>query len=331
MTTETTYFASVAAIKSKLKLSFPLNIKLPDPVTGEDWTVVRDDIYNLLLSDPSQLLLEGQTVAALYLEAARMQRACSRAANKADVAYRQWRSQIANAFVAAEKAENDGKKPPDKSIEAHYRAHQHYEHYSSVPDFYKNLANLFSDMKEAFKLKAKMIDSAGHLMAGYEQTVRVERHEEGDDLERLDEMAAASIAEGRASTSTASTSEPPPAADPPPTEEAEEEEEEEVAEVDEDGRVILADEEVCGTCEENPCECPIEGEGEEDEESVPPPPPEEEEDPEEDPEDGDDDGDSEPPPPPPKKKSKRKPGKPGKRDGKGNKKKSTSKKRSTNK
>lgn len=328
MTTETTYFASVATIKNKLKLSFPLNIKLPDPVTGEDWTITRDDIYSLLLSDPSQLLLEGQTVAALYLEAARMQRACSRAASKADVAYRQWRSQTANAFVAAEKAENDGKKPPDKSIEAHYRAHQHYEHFSSVPDFYKNLANLFGDLKEAFKLKAKMIEFSGHQMAGYEQTVRVERHEEGDDLERLDEMAAASIAEGRASTSTSETAEPPPPVDPPPTAEAAAEEEEEEAEVDEDGRVILADDEVCGTCEENPCECLIEGEGEEDENEVPPPPPEEEDDGDDDGDgDGDDDGDSEPPPPPPKKKSKRKPGKPGKRDGK----KSTSKKRGKNK
>ena len=312
---EANYYVSVAKLKERLNLHFPVSITLPDPITGEDWVIQRDDIYNLLLSDPSQLMLEGQTVASLFLEAARMQRACARAGETAAVSYRRWRSQISNQFVASH-----DKKPPDKMIESYYRAHEHYEHYSSQPDFWKNLANLFGDLKEAFQIKSRMLGSHERQMSGYEGTRKVEALGDDNEMERLNEMAAASIAESRASTKAPAD----PAA--PPEEESEPEEPEAEGEEEEEGgyecpncAADIADEDtVCANCG-------TEFEAEEESDEVPPPPEEESEEEDEGEGEGEEE-EEEPPPPPPstsKKTSKRNPGKPGARDGKG--KKSTSK------
>lgn len=253
-------YARSAEIIRRVRLEMPIKLTLRDPISSEEFELDRDNVLSLLVIDSGNLFLEGQTVAALFAEFARAQRACERAAAVADSDFAQWKAHMVRSYKAH--CEASGKKGTDKDAEANYRAHEDYRSHAGLGIHYHHLSLLFRDLKEAFSIKAKMIETQSRMIGQHEHVTRadvesegVTDEERGESTERLEELAAAVFAQSRGTSVS-----PPPS--PPSVEEDDEEEEE--YEDDEEG--------------EEPEEEEYEGEEEEDEEEeedddLPPPPP----------------------------------------------------------
>ena len=148
-------------------------------------------MLSLLVIDSGNIFLEGQTVAALFAEMARAQRACERMCARAEVEFAAWKAHMVRAFKA--QMEASGKKSTDKDAEANYRAHADYKQHAHLATHYKFLGFLFSDIKEAFSIKAKMIAAQSRMMEGHEHATSAELatdDDQGESTERLEELAA---------------------------------------------------------------------------------------------------------------------------------------------
>lgn len=158
---------SVAAneLRERLKLSFPFQVTLPDPVTNRPFTVSRQNLFDMLLIDSGQVEFESQTIPVLYAEMARCQRGAERAKAAAEIAYRKWRSGVAREFREKSKT-----KVTEKAVEEAYRTHEDYETYSDRPNYFGSLISLFGDLKEAFKLKGEMVKAHSWTQRSYEDS-----------------------------------------------------------------------------------------------------------------------------------------------------------------
>jgi len=196
-------YARSAEIVRRVRLEMPVQLTLPDPATGHDFVISRDNLLNLLVIDSGNIFLEGQTVAALYAEMARGQRACERAAARAEMDFRMWKAQQFSAFKESRE------KATDKAAESHYRALPEYRQHADLPDYYKTLGYLFMDLKEAFLIKSKMIDAQARMMGQHERVLSTEETsgevESEESIERLEELAAAVIAASGSSISAPPT------------------------------------------------------------------------------------------------------------------------------
>lgn len=226
-------YARSAEIIRRVRLEMPIQLTLPDPATGHSFEISRDNILSLLVIDSGNIFLEGQTVAALYVEMARCRRACERAAAHAEMDYRRWKAEQFSSFKESRE------KTTDKAAEAHYRTLPEYRANADLPDYYKTLGYLFADLMEGFMIKSRMIDAQSRMLGQQERIAVAEAssgdHETEESLERLEELAALVIA---ASGSAATVTRPPQQIEEDeeeedaPDEENEEEEEEEEEEDD---------------------------------------------------------------------------------------------------
>lgn len=277
-------YAKSAEIIRKVRLEFPVQLTVPDPITGREFTIDRDNLLSLLVVDSGNIFIEGQTVAALFAEMARCQRACELACARAEVEFRRWKAAMVKSYRAM--AEAEGKRGTDKGSEAYYRSHDDYKQFANLPNYYKTLGYLFMDLKEAFSIKARVLESQSRMMGQHEHVLSREESTASDrteSTERLEEMAAAVIAESQAKH--------------PIIEDAEIVEEEEYEDDEEYEDEVEAD------SEEEEAEEGEEEEEEEDEEEAEEDEEEEEELEEEDEEEEDEEDSLPPPPPPPPKKS----------------------------
>lgn len=156
------YYQDAATIVKRLQLEMPIAIKLPDPISGIEFELRRDNIFALLVVDTPNLALDAQSLAAQYGSMARAQRACERASANADISYRKWKAQRSEEF----RARNKDRKVTVAEVEEAYRSHPDYETMSSTSVYYDKLAGLFDDLKQAFRIKGEMVKVSANLAGG---------------------------------------------------------------------------------------------------------------------------------------------------------------------
>lgn len=191
----------------------PIEITVPDAVTGQDLTYKRDDVMRALIINRADLAGEACVVAGQYVEAARLERACRGAAERAATAYAQWKADIATKYRA------EAEKPTDKKAEAAYRTHPDYEAKAGLGTYYEQLAELFGDVKRAFDIKSRQI---GNLFDGQRRHIGVEARgagvgvpvEDEPSLEELEDFAARAIEQTRQKAVPVPVASPPPAPEP---------------------------------------------------------------------------------------------------------------------
>lgn len=139
-------------IVDRLRLKMPLFVTLPDPITGEPFTVNRDNLFALLVIDVNNLTFESQTVAALYGEVSRIRAAASRAHQEVEVRFREWKAgKRAQCRKAAEK------KATKEEQEDFYRSASDYkERYQEVINL-SVMIGLTDDLKKAFEIKSRAL------------------------------------------------------------------------------------------------------------------------------------------------------------------------------
>lgn len=183
----------------RMRASLPLALQLPDPVTGEPFTVNRDNVLALLVVDVDNLVLESQTAAMLFGEMARVHAATKLAKDQADVVFRRWKAAksaearrvLDNGMTAGK---NPVKKPPTKEqIEEFYRLAPDYDAEYSKANRAGVIVGLLEDLKEAFKLKQRALHDLHGVTFGHDQV------QASDDrlreMEARDEAAAAQMME----------------------------------------------------------------------------------------------------------------------------------------
>lgn len=167
------YYLDVGELKRRLKLSMPVQITLPDILSGSDFTVNRADVMDLLLIDPTNLVFESQSVPALYMEMGKLQRCAKRAADDAATAYRRWKQVQAKHY----RSQPDNAKLSQTALKAqteeHYRTLPDYDQVANLESYYLNLSYLFGDCKEAFRLKAEMVKSNQNFIQGFERVEKL--------------------------------------------------------------------------------------------------------------------------------------------------------------
>jgi hypothetical protein len=185
-------YARSAEIIRRVRLEMPVQITLPDPISGVDFVLSRDNVLSLLIIDTGNIFLEGQTVSAFFAEMGRAQRGCERACARAEVEFRIWKAQMVRSYKAS--AEASGKRGTDKDAEASYRVHPDYRDHANLPGYYRAAGNLFLDIKEGFAIKARMITSQARAQGEHEHVttaeVETDARASAESVERLEELAA---------------------------------------------------------------------------------------------------------------------------------------------
>ena len=181
-----TVYAELAHLRDQMKHQFPLEISLHDPVTGEPFSVTRADLIGMLLVDSSNLMLEGQMVAAQYMEASRLRRASQLSRFGAERVLRQWKAKTAMDY-----RETAEKKVTVAETEAHYRLLPEYTQLQQAIEYTTTLEGLFEDLQRAINMKSSIIRSQTQLVIGHERVFKAE--DEAD----LEATAAAAIARTR--------------------------------------------------------------------------------------------------------------------------------------
>jgi hypothetical protein len=150
-------------------------MELPDPVTGEPFTVNRDNVLALLAVDVDNLVLESQTVAMMFGEMARVHAAAKLAKEQADVDFRRWkaakaaeaRATLDNGMTAGK---NPTKKPPTKEqVEGYYRSAADYDAEYRKTNRAAVIVDLIADLKEAFKLKQRALHDLHGITFGHNE------------------------------------------------------------------------------------------------------------------------------------------------------------------
>jgi len=148
----------------------PVQITLPDIITGENFEINRSDLMDLLLINMESLVLESQSIPALYSEMAKMQRCAKKAADEAATVYRQWKQNQSKHFKALPTHE---KKPTQAAVEEHYRTLPDYNTVANAESYFLNLSYLSGDFKDAFKLKADLVRSNQSFIQGFERVEKL--------------------------------------------------------------------------------------------------------------------------------------------------------------
>lgn len=173
---------TTAEIIRTLKLHMPVHVSYPDPFGGPPVVCQRDDVLRLLVVNSSDIIHEGQYVAALYAEMGRLASAAEFAAEFAEAEYKRWQASVSAAF-RAQREKSGGKGPTVAEVEDHYRAHAEYEAQKTSPLRFKAQARIFEDLREAFNIKHRIIAEHSRVLRGYEQTLRTENN--ADELQNV--------------------------------------------------------------------------------------------------------------------------------------------------
>ena len=183
-------------IIERIRLKMPLVVTLPDPITGEPFTINRDNLLALLVIDASNLTFEAQTVAALYGEAARIRAAAHKAHQEAEVRFRIWKMHKRNEC----RARATDKKPNKEEIEDFYRSADDYqERYQEQIDL-SAIVSLADDLKRAYEIKSRQLESLSRDSFGHNQIQKPGDRMGEVELERLamDTHAASGAAQAAA-------------------------------------------------------------------------------------------------------------------------------------
>jgi hypothetical protein len=172
-------YARSAEIIRRLKLEMPVEVTLPDVISSKPFSIRRDNVLALLTIDTANLLVEGQSVAAFYVEMGRAQRAAELAAAKAEIIYRKWKADQSSRF----RISRSEKKPTKDECEENYRTNPAYEEMASASEKFKALAGLFDDIKRGFDIKGRVVHDQTTMVLGHERATRAD-----DDFDRLSEM-----------------------------------------------------------------------------------------------------------------------------------------------
>ena len=173
----------------KMGTKLPLSMEFPDPMTGEPFTVNRDNMLALLAIDCDHLVLESQTVAMMFGEMARVHAAAKMAKLQIDAQFRSWQAQ--KSMEARSKldggmttAKVPVKKPPTADqIKEFYRTHPDYAEQYRAVDRMAVIVDLLADLKQGFRMKQGALHDLHSVTFGHDQV------QASDD--RLAEMAEA--------------------------------------------------------------------------------------------------------------------------------------------
>ena len=184
---ESMSFPSADLVK-RFKSTMPLVLSLPDPVTGEMFTIDRDNILALLVIDTSNLILESQVIPMMFGEMARVHAAVKLAKEQADIELRQWkaakseegRKRLTKPATKDDKGKAIKPKAPTiAEVEAYYRQDPEYQEQQIKAAKIGIIADLIDDMKTAFRLKQRALESLHQVYQGHISiTVSEERLEE---------------------------------------------------------------------------------------------------------------------------------------------------------
>ena len=167
-----------AEIVRRVKLEMPVHITLNDPFNGEPITCSRGNILELLVVESHNLILEGQTVAALFAEMSRFRAAAMLAQAKAEAAFRKWKARMAHELreqsepkttKAGKPAAKQG--PTQAEIEEHYRLHPEYDVMHDEPHRLQAIVDIFTDLRRAFDIKDNVITDQIETMRGHESVM----------------------------------------------------------------------------------------------------------------------------------------------------------------
>lgn len=209
--------ATSREIIDRIRLRMPVVVTLPDPITGEPFTVNRDNLLALLVIDVNNLAFESQTVAALYGEMSRIRAAAWRSHQETEVRFREWKAgKRAQCRKAAEK------KATKEEQEDFYR---------SAPDYKENyqetinlavLVSLFDDLKKAFEIKSRALYNLSGETFGHNKVQNASERMSEVELENL--AIATTEKSGSAGAAADFREQGLPGTPPPPPEEETEEE-----------------------------------------------------------------------------------------------------------
>jgi len=163
--------ATVQDVVKALKADMPVRLTIHDPITGAEYSLDRANILQNLVVDVRDPWADAQTVAMHYAECARAQRACERAAAAAEREFVSWKAGIMRS------ARSGDKKVTVSEAEGAYRTHSDYAAKAATQDYFTSLAGLFDDLKQAFSIKARMIDAVLRGMTSADRAHRVENME----------------------------------------------------------------------------------------------------------------------------------------------------------
>ena len=168
-------------IIKQLRLKMPLVLELPDAITGEPTLINRDNILALALINPEDLVLESQTVAALYAEMARLHAAATKMFDDKEAEMRQWKANMRGACRSTKT------KPSQREQEDYYQTDVEYLPRYEAVNRAKAIAACFDDLKEVFRIKARQLDKLHSVDFG---------HTRGESsFDRLAEMAEQQLRE----------------------------------------------------------------------------------------------------------------------------------------
>lgn len=180
--------SEVSDIVRRLRLNFPVRLELLDPLSGAPYLFERENVLAALVIDAGNAVLESQVVAALYAEVARAHAAAKLDAARKLAELKRWKAQKrAECRRLAEKAKE---KPPSRDLQDDfYREHADYARVNDEADRAAVLADLLSDLKEAFTMKQWGLRDIHSVVRGHDR-VAGENDRSQDRSERLDEMAS---------------------------------------------------------------------------------------------------------------------------------------------
>ena len=146
------YYAAAELVRI-LRTTMPIQITLPDPITGEPFQLERDDVLASLVVDTPHLHQEAQLVAAQYATFSRARRGAELAAERADFAYAKWKSGQSAQF----RANNKNVKTTVAEVEDYYRGLPDYQAMATEGARLRAIAGVMEDVMKAFSIKANVI------------------------------------------------------------------------------------------------------------------------------------------------------------------------------
>lgn len=181
---------SSADVLKRLRLNFPINVQIPDPLkAGQQVELSKENLFSMLVIDGRAVDLELQAIPAQFMLAARAHRAAEKAAAACEAQFRAWKSTKMNEYAALKQGKSTVSERED-----YYRASPDYATWNEQIQHWAFLVGLMDDLKAAFSMKSFSLRSMSRTADNAASTYTTEAREKLSN-ERLEEMAIDAIAE----------------------------------------------------------------------------------------------------------------------------------------
>ncbi len=164
-------------------MKLPLSVSYECPFGTGPIVLHKEDVLAALRPNVSDY-----EVASLYAEVARFERAAQLESDKAEARFRAWKAKVSAAF-----REEKGKATVAQ-VEEHYRNRPDYVERATEANAYSAQASLLGDIKKAFEIKARLINSLSHDQRSQETVLRADGAG-GTSLSDLQREAQAAVLE----------------------------------------------------------------------------------------------------------------------------------------